>query len=55
MALGTELEFLTILLIAVFLFLAVWIPCCTSDIVFPLLFSRGRTATAHAEAAEHPG
>jgi len=23
-----------------FLFLAVWIPCCTSDIVFPLLFSR---------------
>lgn len=22
-----------------FLFLAVWIPCCTSDIVFPLLFS----------------
>ena len=26
--------------IAVFLFLAVWIPCCTSDIVFPLLFAR---------------
>jgi hypothetical protein len=26
-------------LIAVFLFLAVWIPCCTSDIIFPLLFS----------------
>ena len=25
--------------IAVFLFLAVWLPCCTSDIVFPLLFS----------------
>ena len=25
--------------IAVFLFLAVWIPCCTSDIVFPLLFA----------------
>jgi len=22
------------------LFLAVWIPCCTSDIVFPLLFTR---------------
>jgi len=22
----------------VFLFLAVWLPCCTSDIVFPLLF-----------------
>ena len=28
----------TVALIAVFLFLAVWLPCCTSDIVFPLLF-----------------
>jgi len=27
-------------LIAVFLFVAVWIPCCTSDIVFPLLFTK---------------
>jgi hypothetical protein len=27
-------------LIFVFLFLAVWIPCCLSDIVFPLLFIR---------------
>ena len=25
-------------LIALFLFVAVWIPCCLSDIVFPLLF-----------------
>jgi len=25
-----------------FLFLSVWIPCCLSDIVFPLLFTRGR-------------
>lgn len=25
--------------IAIFLFLSVWIPCCTSDIVFPLLFA----------------
>jgi hypothetical protein len=24
--------------IFIFLFLAVWIPCCVSDIVFPLLF-----------------
>jgi hypothetical protein len=24
--------------LTVFLFLAVWVPCCTSDIVFPLLF-----------------
>jgi len=27
-------------LIFIFLFLAVWIPCCFSDIVFPLLFIR---------------
>ena len=27
-------------LIGFFLFLAVWIPCCTSDIVFPLLFAK---------------
>jgi len=27
-------------LIFLFLFLAVWLPCCASDIVFPLLFAR---------------
>ncbi len=26
--------------IALFLFLAVWIPCCLSDIIFPILFTR---------------
>jgi hypothetical protein len=31
--------------IFLFLFLAVWIPCCTSDIIYPLLFS----ATTHSE------
>jgi len=30
----------TVVVIPVFLFLAVWLPCCTSDIVFPLLFCR---------------
>lgn len=30
--------------IFLFLFLAVWIPCCTSDIIYPLLFAR-RTRT----------
>jgi hypothetical protein len=29
----------TLVVIPVFLFLAVWVPCCTSDIVFPLLFA----------------
>lgn len=28
------------LMIGLFLFIAVWIPCCLSDIVFPLLFIR---------------
>ena len=46
MALGDEIGLLTLVVIPAFLFLAVWIPCCTSDIVFPLLFaedaSRGR-------------
>jgi len=41
MASADELMTVQILLIPVFLFLAVWIPCCTSDIVFPMLFVRG--------------
>jgi hypothetical protein len=28
--------------IFIFLFLAVWVPCCFSDIMFPLLFVRGK-------------
>ena len=36
-------------LIFLFLFLAVWIPCCLSDIVFPLLFIR-RVATPEEKA-----
>ncbi len=40
MALGETVTWLTLLVIFLFLFLAVWVPCCTSDIVFPLLFIR---------------
>ncbi len=40
----------SMLLAGVFLFLAVWVPCCTSDIVFPLLFVR-RTNVPAADAA----
>ena len=36
-------------LIFLFLFLAVWLPCCLSDIVFPLLFIR-RVATPEEKA-----
>ena len=35
-----ELALWQLAIIPVFLFLAVWLPCCTSDIVFPLLFVR---------------
>ena len=38
MALGTALDFVQAIGIFIFLFLAVWIPCCTSDIIYPLLF-----------------
>ncbi len=37
-ALGTQTSITQFLMISLFLFLAVWLPCCTSDIVFPLLF-----------------
>ena len=40
MALGEAANWITLLIIFLFLFLAVWIPCCLSDIVFPLLFAR---------------
>jgi hypothetical protein len=39
MARGNDFGFFSVLMIAVFLFLAVWVPCCTSDIAFPLLFA----------------
>lgn len=52
MAVGETVSLLTILAVAVFLFLAVWVPCCTSDIVFPLLFARSARAPAQAVGAE---
>ena len=38
MAMSQQVNFVIMLLIFVFLFLAVWLPCCISDIVLPLLF-----------------
>jgi hypothetical protein len=38
MAIGASLTLLSYVGIFVFLFLAVWVPCCVSDIIFPLLF-----------------
>jgi len=40
MALGSTVSWITMFVIFLFLFLAVWLPCCLSDIVFPLLFVR---------------
>ena len=40
MALGTTVNYIQTIGIFIFLFLAVWLPCCTSDIVYPLLFPR---------------
>ena len=40
MASKGPLNWLSYIVIFIFLFLAVWIPCCISDIVFPLLFVR---------------
>ncbi len=42
-ALGATVSWIQIIVVLIFLFLAVWVPCCTSDIVYPLLFT-GKTA-----------
>ena len=47
MALGEMVSWLTFLVIFVFLFLAVWLPCCLSDIIFPLLFVKERLPHQH--------
>ncbi|MDD4537953.1 MAG: hypothetical protein PHT80_02975 [Lentisphaeria bacterium] len=39
MAFNQTSELSTFVFMAVFLFLAVWLPCCTSDIVFPMILS----------------
>lgn len=42
MAGGQPLGLASYSAVFVFLFLAVWIPCCVSDIIFPLLFVRDK-------------
>jgi len=39
-------------LIFLFLFLAVWLPCCLSDVVYPLLFLRKETELPSTERRE---
>ena len=47
MAMGATISFLTLLGVFVFLFVAVWVPCCASDIVFPMLFTKKRLSPHH--------
>jgi hypothetical protein len=42
MAVGGTLDWFSYVVIFVFLFVSVWIPCCISDIVFPLLFVKDK-------------
>ena len=44
MAKGDNVSFLTYIAIFIFLFLAVWLPCCISDIVFPMLFVKDKSS-----------
>ena len=41
MAIDRDLNLFSYLAIFLFLFVAVWLPCCISDFVFPLLFVKG--------------
>ena len=47
MALGATVNWIILLIVFLFLFLAVWVPVCASDIVFPLLFVRKRLPLQH--------
>ncbi len=48
MAVEGSISVLTSIVIFIFLFIAVWLPCCISDIVFPLLFVNSATNASHA-------
>ena len=45
MAMGGGASWFSYIVIFLFLFLAVWLPCCISDIVFPLLFVGNKKKT----------
>lgn len=48
MALSGTISWITFPVVLGFLFLAVWVPCCTSDIVFPLLFTKQKLRHQHS-------
>jgi len=41
-ALGTTINLFLTITIFIFLFIAVWVPCCLSDVIFPLLFVKNK-------------
>ncbi len=47
MAVGQPLTLLRYGAVFLFLFLSVWVPCCTSDIVFPLIVASGQKDHHH--------
>jgi len=47
MAMGANVSLLNLIGSFGFLFLAVWLPCCVSDIVFPLLFVKSGDEIHH--------
>ncbi len=56
MARGASMSVETYIMAAFGLFVAVWIPCCVSDIVFPMMFVRDKeTVTAGVAADEEKG
>lgn len=42
LATGHSINWVSYVIVFFFLFIAVWIPCCISDIVFPLLFVKNK-------------
>lgn len=51
---GEPLSFFIYFAIFIFLFFAVWVPCCFSDIVFPLLFvPRGQKSSQNGYGCNH--
>ncbi|MCK5178966.1 MAG: hypothetical protein KAR32_05495 [Candidatus Omnitrophica bacterium] len=48
MASGESVTLVMYPVVFIFLFLAVWLPCCLSDIVFPLLFVNGNTKAGNS-------
>ncbi len=53
MAKGDSITAWAYLAILVFLFLAVWFPCCLSDIIFPLLFVDTKDIHKHIHTHSH--